>query len=1771
MRRFTKPLSILLATLMILSIFSAVSFSAATIVEYVDKEWDASQKKVINTVKNIIDYTALNKNMTSLGSGTYVVDSNITYSKRLEIKENANVGIVLCNNYTLENNKGIKVPQSSTLTFYGQDGDKGKVNVYNADGAGIGALDEKKTGRLIFKGGNIIAKGGNKDAGIGTGKNDSSGYEEITFYGGKIEATGGDMGAGIGAGRSTNNADNLKVINIYGGEITAKGGDYGAGIGGGEDSSVKLINIYGGDITATGGKEGAGIGSGNEEDNKATINIYGGTVNAKGGKLAAGIGGGDNGNSGWINFYGGEVTAKGGENAAGIGSGEDCNVDTINISGGKVNARGSDGAGIGAAEDGKMGNINISGGDVRTMSKRGAGIGGGYDENTKGTITITGGEVYAASSNGAGIGAGMQSDLDSPIYIKGGSVHARSGVVYDDNEFLRLIHIVANEVPLLNMLTKTSEGGAGIGCGARGSQNGKIYIQGGVVFTYGGGFGVGNDSYFGGAGIGAGMEQLEFTDADNVPEAVWDYFFDNGRGTGGEGGPVEITGGIVLAAGYNDACAIGYGDHGDELGTLDLPDDYTVYSLNIDNLSVSDLVDTAQDFSGITDSSEALAAYENLKDRNIITHASTNNRVKTCQSEGNVVLILPCWHLNRNYDVTEQTHSMHCDNCKYEKLNEPHFYNENICECSLYNNVINQMTTITFNDPISTRAYPTIVGANYTLPEGRDSEPNDEGTVKKFTAWTNGDNIYQPGDKVTVTEDMEFNYQYENQYLVKTGENLTHGTLVTNYNMAAEGTTITVKPQPEEGYRLSRIWYIRKDHGNGELFYLTPVESSENFTITMPSTQVTFYAEFEKIQYENHEHEDGMVFEPCLNNSVLSGSGNYYLIDDTELPASSLSSGNTLNICLMGHKLTVTGDNYTVGQGASLNIYDETGKGVVTGKKINVNGTFNLYAGHLNGFTNGAVSVGSGGTFNIYGGGITDNTSSTHGAGIYVASDGNLNIHGDVIIHMNSFIDAQDNKTDENVYLETGAVINIAEKLSEDTVIGVTAADTENLPCTITSGLNDKAVAHNFLSDNDDYFTEYISNSDNIILSKPFILNFDANGGSGEMESEHIRDEQYFLPGCDFTAPEGSKFKCWSINGKYYNHGDRFVATSNHSATALAVWDTPHTITVNTSENGTVTASEQTASSGTIITLDVTPAAHYAIKNVLVNGNEITPANGVYSFEMPDSDVTVSAEFVPVTDKTEPYIDDNGEYHLGTIEYAEIDNKYYAVNSDGSLGGELNADELTLSYFDFDLINNDTEYQINYYTGPKDIDELVIPKTYNGKPITILGNNITSTSNDNCKLFKSGSTQFELTLTENIKEITSYTFWGLDVSKVKGDTSSLSNIGYAAFSWANNAGGNELDIKLDYKGKITLSNYAFNNMKVNALITHDTTFSRTSLGQKSIAYTFSDAHKYGEPSWSWSDDYSSATAEFTCTDTRCKHKETVEAEVKSNVENGKNTYTATAEFGGNTYTGTKSFDLTTINYKYNIYDEGTGQLVEKTVTKTVEPSNEYPLQTFIEINKPTIKNPYLEYSGYTYEVSESTINVQINNTEKKYTVTSNGYKLGEYKYMQTATLGTGEPKSYLVDGKVVFTGGFYKFYVCKDTDITTDNPSSLAEYAFIDLNSISVTDDKVELEMLATANTGTNKFKRMGVAFALSSKSEDEIAAAVDEIKTGTGTTNKIAVHNSSVNWYNQSGQYQFRYAPYFSISKAKDASIYFYTYVVTDDGVQVSSAATYNMSNLLA
>ena len=61
--------------------------------------------------------------------------------------------------------------------------------------------------------------------------------------------------------------------------------------------------------------------------------------------------------------------------------------------------------------------------------------------------------------------------------------------------------------------------------------------------------------------------------------------------------------------------------------------------------------------------------------------------------------------------------------------------------------------------------------------------------------------------------------------------------------------------------------------------------------------------------------------------------------------------------------------------------------------------------------------------------------------------------------------------------------------------------------------------------------------------------------------------------------------------------------------------------------NGTVTPDKTKVYSGDTVTLTVTPDASYAVKSVKYNDTEITPVNGVYSFEMPAEDVTVTAVF----------------------------------------------------------------------------------------------------------------------------------------------------------------------------------------------------------------------------------------------------------------------------------------------------------------------------------------------------------------------------------------------------------------------------------------------------------------------------------------------------------------------------------------------------------------
>ena len=211
----------------------------------------------------------------------------------------------------------------------------------------------------VMEGTTVTCQGGYKAAGIGGSwatRNIAESLFNLDMYGhganmhfgsqtnpslwsGTIIAKGGDGGAGIGGGR---NGSGEKLY-FYSGKIEAKGGEAGSGIGGSFKGRGRDIYIYGGDISATGGEGGAGIGGGcwtSEQDMDGdtaayNINIYGGKINAHGGYNGAGIGGGQFVPARDITITGGEITAHGTHGAA-IGGGRWCHGQNITVTDAKL-------------------------------------------------------------------------------------------------------------------------------------------------------------------------------------------------------------------------------------------------------------------------------------------------------------------------------------------------------------------------------------------------------------------------------------------------------------------------------------------------------------------------------------------------------------------------------------------------------------------------------------------------------------------------------------------------------------------------------------------------------------------------------------------------------------------------------------------------------------------------------------------------------------------------------------------------------------------------------------------------------------------------------------------------------------------------------------------------------------------------------------------------------------------------------------------------------------------------------------------------------------------------------------------------------------------------------------------------------------------------------------------------------------------------------------------------------------------------------------------
>ena len=87
-----------------------------------------------------------------------------------------------------------------------------------------------------------------------------------------------------------------------------------------------------------------------------------------------------------------------------------------------------------------------------------------------------------------------------------------------------------------------------------------------------------------------------------------------------------------------------------------------------------------------------------------------------------------------------------------------------------------------------------------------------------------------------------------------------------------------------------------------------------------------------------------------------------------------------------------------------------------------------------------------------------------------------------------------------------------------------------------------------------------------------YTVSFDANGGTGTMADVTNISGNYTLPDNGFTAPEGQRFKAWSVGGVEKAAGD--TITVNANTTVTAIWEpipvTKPTVTTTTLPDGKV-------------------------------------------------------------------------------------------------------------------------------------------------------------------------------------------------------------------------------------------------------------------------------------------------------------------------------------------------------------------------------------------------------------------------------------------------------------------------------------------------------------------------------------------------------------------------------------------------------------------------
>ena len=208
--------------------------------------------------------------------------------------------------------------------------------------------------------------------------------------------------------------------------------------------------------------------------------------------------------------------------------------------------------------------------------------------------------------------------------------------------------------------------------------------------------------------------------------------------------------------------------------------------------------------------------------------------------------------------------------------------------------------------------------------------------------------------------------------------------------------------------------------------------------------------------------------------AIYSNAGNLYLTDDIRIDG-TIVIATDVTLCLNGHNITSTanGDVIEVAADKTLTLCDCRG-----GDTTKPYGKIT----HATGRIGRGVTLVSGGTLNMYSGQITGNYVNTDGlcSGVYVPNGATFSVAGNARVTGNNIQNIGSQVIPySNVYLQTGAAVNVIGKLGADAVIGVT---TETVPTSDANPVTIATAADNWISAGS--FT-----TDNAVLYKVTVSN----------------------------------------------------------------------------------------------------------------------------------------------------------------------------------------------------------------------------------------------------------------------------------------------------------------------------------------------------------------------------------------------------------------------------------------------------------------------------------------------------------------------------------------------------------------------------------------------------------------------------------------------------------------------------------------------------------